>query len=275
MEARAWYQLEPGTAAFYLALAGVLLGGLGFLLLLTALPKKGKQYLIIAFTFLAGLFYSLEYYLPATSPEGNLLSPYIISVGEIAMVVGAFSFLLGVINLIMLHGNSIAQKRKGWGASVVFFAGFFATVVAGLLQFYKGAQDPSAEKTIYDAIWSYLFDGMLVPLQSTTFSLLAFYIVSASYRAFRVRSRDALLMLAAAVVLMLGQVNAGQWLTHWIPEDSTWSFLRVEVIANWLLSTVNMAAQRAVLFGLMVGELAMALRIWLSLERGAFFERKL
>ncbi len=99
--------------------------------------------------------------------------------------------------------------------------------------------------------------------------------MSASYRAFRVRSRDALLMLAAAVVLMLGQVNAGQWLTHWIPEDSTWSFLRVEVIANWLLSTVNMAAQRAVLFGLMVGELAMALRIWLSLERGAFFERKL
>ena len=267
--------MEPGTTAFYFALAGVLLGGIGLLLLLTALPKKGRQYVIIAFTFVAGLFYSLEYYLPATSPDGNLLSPYIIPVGEVAMVVGAFSFLLGVINLAMLHGSSIAKQRKGWGASAVFFAGFLATVIAGLLQFYKGTADPGAEKTLYDVAWSYLFDGMLVPLQSTTFSLLAFYIVSASYRAFRVRSRDALLMLGAAVILMLGQVNAGQWLTHWIPQDSMWSFLRVEVIANWLLSTVNMAAQRAVLFGLMVGELAMALRIWLSLERGAFFERRL
>ncbi len=275
MEGAAWYKLVPGTSTFYLALAGAFFGSVILLFLLTELPKKVKQYIIIGFTFLLGLFYSLEYYMPATSHKGNFLSPYIIPVGDVAMVVGAFAFALGVINLVMLHGNKVLKRRKSWGASVAFFLALFITIVAGLLQFYKGNQDPSAPKNIYDIVWSYLFDGTLLPLQATMFSLLAFYIVSASYRAFRARSKEAVLMLAAAVILMLGQVNAGQWLTHWIPRESFWSFLRVEDLAHWLLSTVNMAAQRAVLFGLMVGELAMALRIWLSLEKGAFFERRL
>jgi hypothetical protein len=36
-----------------------------------------------------------------------------------------------------------------------------------------------------------------------------------------------------------------------------------------------MAGLRAVTFGIFVGALAMSLRIWLNLERGAFFEQEL
>jgi hypothetical protein len=120
-----------------------------------------------------------------------------------------------------------------------------------------------------------LFQGLLVPLQSATFSLLAFYIASASYRAFRVKSAEASLMMVAAFVVMLGQVPIGMWLTHGIPLTSPWAVLRVEHVSSWVLTWVSMPALRAIGFGIAVGALAMALRIWLSLERGSFFEKEL
>jgi len=41
------------------------------------------------------------------------------------------------------------------------------------------------------------------------------------------------------------------------------------------MNTPNMAAQRALIFGIMMGVIAVSLRIWLSLERGRFFEQEL
>jgi hypothetical protein len=73
---------------------------------------------------------------------------------------------------------------------------------------------------------------------------------------------------------MLGQVPAGQWITGGLPASASnpWHYLRVENVADWLQSTWSMAGVRGVSFGIAVGALAMALRVWLSLERGSFFE---
>jgi hypothetical protein len=107
------------------------------------------------------------------------------------------------------------------------------------------------------------------------FSLVAFYIVSASYRAFRVKSGEATLMMAAAFIVMLGMVPIGVYLTHWIPETGKYAWLsvfRLENLTVWILTGPNAAAQRAITFGIAVGGLAMALRIWLSLERGSYLD---
>ena len=103
------------------------------------------------------------------------------------------------------------------------------------------------------------------------FSLLAFYIVSAAYRAFRIRSGEALVLMIAAVIVMLTPLPLGIAITNWIPEHSFWGNFRIERIGEWLLMTVNSAALRAIAFGLGIGGLAMSLRIWLSLERGTYF----
>jgi len=106
------------------------------------------------------------------------------------------------------------------------------------------------------------------------FALLAFYIASAAYRAFRVRTVEAGLLMAAALIVMLGMVNFGVGLTSWIPLDSPWRFFRIEQLSQWTLSWINMPAYRAVIIGVAVGMLAMALRLWLSLERGTFFSQE-
>ena len=119
-----------------------------------------------------------------------------------------------------------------------------------------------------------LFYSMFKPLGAAMFALLAFYIASAAYRSFRVRTGEATLMMAAAFIVMLGQIPLGMWLTNWIPQQSELSRLRVEELSHWVLGWVSMAALRGVLLGIAVGALAMSLRVWLSLERGTFFSQE-
>src|SRR5206468_1591523 len=125
-----------------------------------------------------------------------------------------------------------------------------------------------------DDLYTYLFQGLYLNLEATMFSILAFYIISAAYRAFRIRSAEAAILMITAVVLMLGQVPVGALLTAWIPPHGTWAALRIENISQWVLTAINAPVQRAIGFGLRLGQLAMALRIWLSLERGTYFGRE-
>ena len=55
---------------------------------------------------------------------------------------------------------------------------------------------------------SAVFDAVLSPLHATLYSLLAFYIASASYRAFRARSLESSLLLGSALAVAPGAVAA-------------------------------------------------------------------
>ena len=97
----------------------------------------------------------------------------------------------------------------------------------------------------------------MVPLGSAMFSLLAFYIVTAAYRSLRIRSLEALVMMIPALIVMLGQIPHGPlYVSESLPD-----------IRRWLLENLNTAAFRAIFFGSAIAGLAMAIRMWLSLEK--------
>lgn len=111
--------------------------------------------------------------------------------------------------------------------------------------------------------YALIYDGLFVALGSAMFSLLGFYIASAAYRAFRVRSVESALMLLAAFLVMLGQIPFGLWISEDLP---SWRL--------WILEVPNSAAFRAIKIGAAVAGLVMAFRMWLSIESESFGERK-
>ena len=113
------------------------------------------------------------------------------------------------------------------------------------------------EQTSIKSLSHAILEAILAPLGAAMFSLLAFYMASAAYRSFRIRSLEASIMLLAAVVVMLGQIPQGPIYIHdGLPR-----------VRLWLLENLSTPAFRAIFFGSAVAGLAMAVRMWFSLER--------
>ena len=160
-------------------------------------------------------------------------------------VMVSFAVVLGVGSLMMVHSNKIKRKTSDWVYSWVTIAALVGTSAAG---FIWGIE----EGTPY--MW--IFENVNAPLGATMFSLLAFYMASAAYKAFRARSMEATLLLIAAIIVMLGRVSIGNAITHWIPD-----------ITQWILNVPNLAAKRAIRLGVGLGMTATSLKIILGIER--------
>jgi hypothetical protein len=108
----------------------------------------------------------------------------------------------------------------------------------------------------------WLYDWLYTPMQATMFALLAFFIASAAFRAFRIRTVEAGLLAAAALIVMLGRVPIGGLMTAWLP---TW--VQLPTLQNWIMEVPQNAAKRAILIGAALGVMATGLRVILGIER--------
>lgn len=156
-----------------------------------------------------------------------------------------FAVILGVMSLGRVHWTKIKRKAPKWQYSFVTLGSLIFTAFAG---FYWGRETGTP--------YMWLFENVQMPLTSTTFSLLAFYIASASYKAFRARSAEATVLLIAAVIVMIAQVPLGMAISRRVPE-----------LSQWILSVPNMAATRAIMIGVGLGGMSVSVRILLGIER--------
>ena len=195
---------------------------------------------IAGIVIITGLFVPHE---PLGQVEGTFLVWYAIIFG--------FTLMLGLDSLIRIHANKIRRRQPGFGYSMVLIAGIVVTLVVGTWSIikYGSAFDMRAP-------FMFIYMNMIVPCSATMFSLLAFFIASAAYRAFRARTIDATLLLIAGALVMIGRVPVGHMLWDKFP-----------VIAEWLMSVPQMAAKRGILIGVSLGMIATSLRIILGIER--------
>lgn len=112
------------------------------------------------------------------------------------------------------------------------------------------------QEGLQNSMFRAFFDYVMMPILATMFSLLAFFIASAAYRAFRARNLLASLLLIAALIVMLR-------FNPWLPGAEYFA-----KTSNWLMNVPNLAAQRAIVMGVGLGMVATALKVILGIERG-------
>jgi hypothetical protein len=171
-------------------------------------------------------------------------------------ILAAFALILGLGSLLKVHMDKIKRKGQNWQYSWVLIITFIVTAIIGLFGGVSGqGLIPTRIGSFPFDIWTIYFN-IEVPLGATMFALLSFFMASAAYRAFRARSTEATLLLAAAFVVMIGVLPLGNSISPHLPS-----------FAQWIMDVPNVAAQRGILFGVALGMIATALKIILGIER--------
>ncbi len=170
------------------------------------------------------------------------------------LIIGPFALVLATVTLIQTHATRIRRRTEHWQYSFVVFAGLIIMVLIGL--FF----------TPQNSVFEWLYNNVQLPMDATMFSLLAFFIASAAYRAFRARTFEASLLLITALIVMMGNVPVGDliWNTvlFWVPLEDGASWWR-----QWILDNPNLSARRGIILGVSLGVISQSIRIILGIER--------
>ncbi|RKU28661.1 hypothetical protein C6497_07830 [Candidatus Poribacteria bacterium] len=213
-----------------------------------------KRQIPLALCFLFGIVMIITQFSP--HPVSKSIYERVISG---ALIIGPFALVLATITLIQTHINRIQRRTEHWGYSFVVFAGLITMVAIGVP---FGPENP---------IFVWLYRNVQVPMDATMFSLLAFFIASAAYRAFRARSTEATLLLVTALIVMLGNVPVGDLIWNSLLSltglDSIISQNGPSSARGWILDNPNLSARRGIILGVSLGVISQSIRIILGIER--------
>jgi hypothetical protein len=202
--------------------------------------------LLLVFVF--GLVFFIQLYVPGYGSQVLLEKQ-----AQWIKIVEFFALFLGIYTLAYHHVLKVRRAVPKWWLSLITLGAIVAMALAG---FIVNGLPQSASYDDPEFSFQKMFLYLLAPLESTMFSLLAFYMASAAARAFRARNIEATLLLLTAVIMMLSQVTIGNWLWEMIPKAGDW-------IYQW----PNTAARRAITIGVGLGGCATALKVLLGIER--------
>lgn len=196
--------------------------------------------LATAIATLVGVFMLIQYFIQANAVSvvyGALLDYY--------QIIFAMTMVVGGLTLLRHHSGIVAERRSGAFYSGVTVAALLFMVISALIA-GTGVGTP----------FEWAFNNLQAPMQATTFSLLAFFVASAAYRGFRLRSKTAFVLTAAVLLVLIGRNAFGEAIGQWLPDA-----------AHWLLNNPSVAAKRGILVGIGLGSIATALRVILGIER--------
>ncbi len=225
-----------------------------------------KRWIPLFILIFVGALTLISWFVPH-DPIGSLGSDF----SQFFDILASFAIILGAANLLKLQGMKIIRRKRNWPYSIITVAGFLITAIIGF-NWHGYTIDPGAylagtHITDPASHFSWIWWNIFTPLSATMYALLAFYVASASYRAFRARNTEATVLLIAGIILMLGRVPMGQMFTAWLPESGFFSGFRLENIADWIYTYPNAAGQRAIMIGIALGVVSTSLRLILGIEK--------
>tara|TARA_B100001971_G_C18125184_1_gene501645 strand:+ start:104 stop:802 length:699 start_codon:yes stop_codon:yes gene_type:complete len=223
-----------------------------------------KRTVPLLITGFGGFILVVAYFIPATQGWSEVATIWFDILASIA-------FILGGGNLLKIHLKKVSDQSAGWAYSLITVAAFLITLFVGLFKIgvhpsviYPNYAWSGEYRELGSPFW-WLFEYAFKPLTATMFSMLAFYIASAAFRAFRAKNIEAILLLVTAFIILLGRTFAGVFLTSWLPDVV--SGLRIENLTIYIMSVFNTAGNRAIMIGIALGVASTSLKVILGVDR--------
>ena len=265
--------------------------GIAMIFGLMAAPSRLRRPIVAAVTFLAGLYWVALYFwpVPLDRDPGEMPRNVVEGVGfwledangvivSFTQILTAFLLGLGIFSLLRVHLTRISRRQTDWGFSIVLLASMIIMVIFGYADWMQrlgergSILDNPANWGLMNFGRDFLFEGLLQQMDAAMFSIIAFYILSAAYRAFRIRSIEATILLSTALLVMLSLMGAVAFVwdesVKGIANGNPFLLnFQLSEISAWIRNTFQTASLRGIAFGVGIGALAMGVRLWLSLER--------
>jgi hypothetical protein len=204
-------------------------------------------------TMVFGWLTLVTYFWPAVAPARYILV-------ELAVIIAAFAVILGVFNILHVHGTRIFRQRPGWFYSFVLLASMGVVLVIGAWEGVTAmvlGQD-AARQGVSGGVMLWLYQYLLIPVQASLAALLPFLLAFAAYRTLRMRSASGTvggaLFLIAAIIVLLGQVPL-------------FNLTPLRDLREWIIRVPAMAGMRGILLGVGLGITATALRVLIGADR--------
>jgi len=197
------------------------------------------RYLAVAIAIAAGLIVLVSYFVPALAMVQYALLNW-------AIILAGMAALVGVFNLISVHGDKVRRREKGNTYSAVLLVSLFASFIFGLA---LGPDHPDIRL---------LVNTVIVPVETALMALLSVTLLYASIRLLR-RHTDvmsivflltAVLMMAASATLPFGEIT---------PLN--------DFIRPWIQQVLALGGARGILIGVALGTLTTGLRVLFGADR--------
>jgi hypothetical protein len=188
-----------------------------------------------------GLIVLLDFFLdvPTINTVGQTFVDWVV-------ILAAFALIVGVLNLMRVHMQKVRRRAGGWGYSIVLILAMWIVLALGIL-------DPAGPESEWVA---WIFEHIQYPLQATIFALLAFFMVTAAYRAFRIRGWESIFFVAAGVIVLLGAIPFSQFFGSDLSEAR-----------EWIMAVPVVAGARGIILGVALATVVTGLRLLLGVDR--------
>lgn len=169
-----------------------------------------------------------------------------------AVIITGFALIVGGIDILRFHIIQIRKQglRQAPFSSVTIGLEILMVILA-LVGLYLSYTRPELGITITtQPQFKWLYTYLYAPADAAMYSILVFYIASASYRAFIARNPMAALLLVVAIIVMLGNTTIGGLIWP--------GFLPLR---DWIMTVPNTAAFRPITMGAGFGVILLGLRL--------------
>ena len=197
-----------------------------------------------------GVLMLLQYFIPH-----QLSQAFFERTLKMNQIIAISALMVALVSVPRNHIRRIRVRGENWQYSIILLVGFSLLPIAAIID--NGLGFFTGKIKIDGLVFDWIYVNVQIPLGNTVFAMLAFYITSAAYRAFRARTFDAAILLTAGIIVLLA--NA--------PPTDMYIWSNFSSIRNWILETPSGAAQRALLLGLGLAAVSQSWRILLGIDR--------